>query len=348
MFRKSLLAGLFTAVFSLAGTAHAQAPAPYEVTPQLIAAAVKEAKVVFYASTDVLVSEKVASAFEAKYPGIKVQVERAGAERIFQRINQEYGSKIYAVDVIETSDAVHFIYFKRNGWLQPAVPMDVAKLWPTAEKDPDGQFAAYRAHLSVMAYNTKLVKKEDAPKSLTDLLDPKWKGKMIKAHPGYSGTVMTGTYAISQLLGWGYFEKLGKQNVMQTQSSTEPPKKLAQGERQIMADGNEYNVFILKESGVPIEPIYATEGTPLVVGNSALLKNAPHPNAGKLFYSFLFSKEAQKIGSDVGGLRSFHPEVKEKASRTPLSQIKLLRTDPQALEKQIETIKKNYEQYFGT
>jgi iron(III) transport system substrate-binding protein len=115
-----------------------------------------------------------------------------------------------------------------------------------------------------------------------------------------------------------------------------------------MADGNEYNVFLLKEEGVPIEPVYATEGSALVVGNAALLKNAPHPNAGRLFYHFMFTREAQQANSDVGGLRSFHKEVKEKAGRVPLSQIKVLLPDPAALESQVETIKKKYEEYFGT
>ncbi|HXE49515.1 MAG TPA: extracellular solute-binding protein, partial [Ramlibacter sp.] len=315
---------------------------------ELVAAAVKEGKVVWYSATDVKVAEGLAKAFEAKYPGVKVQVERSGAERIFQRINQEYGSKIYTADVIETSDAVHFVHFKRNGWLQAAVPSDVAKFWPKEYRDPDGQYAAYRAHLSVIAYNSKLVKKEDAPKSHADLLGPKWNGKLVKAHPGYSGTIVTGMQALLPVLGWGYFEKLGKQHVMQVQSSTEPPKKLAQGERPVMADGNEYNVFLLKESGVPIEPVYATEGTPLVVGNAAILKNAPHPSAARLFYQFMFSREAQQANSDVGGLRSFHREVKEKPGRTPLAQIKLLNSDAAALEGQVETIKKKYEQYFGT
>jgi iron(III) transport system substrate-binding protein len=330
------------------GFAHAQAPAPYDATPQLIAAATKEGKVVWYSATDVKVAEGLAKAFEAKYPGIKVQVERTGAERLFQRINQEYGSRIYKPDVIETSDAVHFIHFKRNGWLLPAVPKDVADYWPKEQKDKDGQYAVYRAHLSVIAYNSKLVPKEEAPKSHADLLNPKWAGKMVKAHPGYSGTIMTGTHALSQALGWSYFEKLGKQKVMQVQSSTEPPKKLAQGERPVMADGNEYNVFLLKETGVPIEPVYATEGTPLVVGNAAILKNAPNPNAAKLFYHFMFTKEAQQSNSDIGGLRSFHRDVKEKPGRTPLSQIKLLTSDAAALEGQVETIKKKYEEYFGT
>jgi iron(III) transport system substrate-binding protein len=273
--------------------AAAAPPPPYDATPQLVADATKEGKVVWYTTTDVQVAEHLAKAFEAKYPGIKVQVERSGAERIFQRINQEYGSKIYNADVVETSDAVHFVHFKKQGWLQPAVPSDVAKYWPKEYRDPDGQFAAYRAHLSVIAYNTKLVPKDQAPKSLADLLDPKWSGKIVKAHPGYSGTIMTGTQAISQAVGWKFFEQLGKQKVMQVQSSTEPPKKLAAGERPVMADGNEYNVFLLRESGVPIEPVYAPEGTPLVVGNAAILKNAPDPNAAKLFYHFMFSREAQ-------------------------------------------------------
>ena len=63
-------------------------------------------------------------------------------------------------------------------------------------------FASFRVGLSVIAYNTNLVKAEDAPKSFADLLDPKWTGKIVKAHPGYSGTIMTATYQMSRDLGW--------------------------------------------------------------------------------------------------------------------------------------------------
>jgi len=331
-----------------AGFAHAAAPPPYEPTPALIEAAKKEGTVVFYTSTDVEVAQKLAAAFEKRYPGMKVQTERNGAERILQRLTQEYGSNIHAADVVETSDAVQFLIFKRKGWLAAALPSDVAKYWPASARDADGQYAVFRSHLSVIAYNTKMVKPEEAPKSLKDLLDPKWRGKLVKAHPGYSGTILTATYAISHALGWDYFEKLGQQRVLQVQSSTEPPKKVAQGERPVMADGNEYNVFILKESGVPIEPVYATEGSPLVPGNAALFKDAPHPNAGKLFYHFIYTQEAQQLISDVGGLRSFHPQVKEKAGRMPLSKIKLLESDTAGIEREVEMIKQKYEQYFGT
>jgi iron(III) transport system substrate-binding protein len=350
MNRRTAMAGLVlsTVIGITPSFAQSAGTQPYEVTPELIEAAKKEGTVVFYTATDVAVAERVGAAFEAKYPGIKVTVERSGSERVFQRISQEYGSSIYNADVIETSDAVHFIVFKRNGWLAQAVPTEVAKNWPADAKDPDGYYAAYRAHLSVIGYNTQQVKAEDAPKSHADLLNPKWRGRMVKAHPGYSGTIMTGTDVLSRALGWEYFEKLGKQRVMQVQSSTEPPKKLAQGERSIQADGNEYNMFSLKESGVPVEIVYATEGTPIAIGHAAILKNAPHPNAAKLFYSFIFDKDTQQLNSDVGGLRSFHPGVKEKETRTPLSKIKVLYSDPVKLEPEIENIKKKYEEYFGT
>ncbi|HEX3858010.1 MAG TPA: extracellular solute-binding protein, partial [Pseudolabrys sp.] len=194
------------------------APPPSAITPELIAAATKEGKVVFYTSIDLPLAEKIAKSFEAKYPGIAVRVERTGAERVFQRIGQEYASNIHAVDVANSSDAAHLIVWKKQGLLEPYVPEDVAKFYPADHKDPDGQFASFRVWVCIIAYNTNLVKKEDAPKSFADLLDPKWKGKIVKAHPGYSGTIMTATYQMQRDLGWGYFENLAKQNIMQVQS----------------------------------------------------------------------------------------------------------------------------------
>jgi iron(III) transport system substrate-binding protein len=323
-------------------------PAAYGATPELVEAAKKEGRVVFYTSTDVAAAEKIGNLFEETYPGIKVQVERAGAERVYQRISQEYGSNIFRADCIETSDAVHFAVFKRQKWLAPAVPEDVAKHWPAAAKDPDGFYAAYRAHCSVIGYNTRQVKAEEAPKKHADLLNPRWRMRMVKAHPSYSGTILTGMHALLPVLGWEYFEKLGQQRVMQVQSSTDPPKKLERGERSIMADGNEYNLFMIKEAGGPIEVVYAEEGTPITIGHGALLARAPNPNAAKLFYHFMYEAKTQQLLSDVGGLRSFHPNVKEKEGRKPLKDIKLLYSDPTKLEPMIEEIKKKYETYFGT
>jgi len=326
----------------------AQAPAPYDATPELVAAARAEGEVTLYTSLDVEVLGKIGASFEARYPGVKFRAERSGSERIFQRINQEYSSAIHTPDVIETSDAVQFIVYKRQGWLAAVVPREVAETWPAEGRDADGRYAVFRANLSLIAYNTKLVKPEDAPKSHADLLDPKWIGRIVKAHPSYSGSNLTDAHALETALGWSYFEKLGQQRVMQVQSAADPPKKVAQGERPVMADGSEYNVLLLKAAGQPIEPVYATDGTTLAPGNAAVLEKAPHPNAARLLYHFMFTEEAQRWLVDVGDLRSFHPGLDAKPGRPSLSQIKLLRSDPAALDHDIEEIKRTYEKYFGT
>ena len=324
----------------------AAAPAPEPVTPALIEAAKKEGQVIYYTSTDLPLAEKVAKAFETKYPGIAVRVERTGAERVFQRIGQEYASNIHAVDVVNSSDAAHFIGWKRDGLLAAYVPEDVAKFYPIDHRDIDGQFASFRVWLSIIAYNTNLVKQEDAPKSFADLLDPKWKGKIVKAHPGYSGTIMTATYQMQRDLGWGYFEQLARQNIMQVQSSADPPKKLDLGERAVMADGNEYNIFQLKEAGRPVEPVYAGEGSPLIIGPNGVFKAAPNPNAARLFQSFCFSRDAQQLIIEVGGLRSVHSQTQEKPGRMPFKNIKTMKDDAAAVEKEGDAIKARYTKIF--
>src|ERR1700748_1598698 len=111
------VAGGGLASAALATRVMADAPPAAEVTPALIEAAKKEGQVVYYTSVDLPVAEKLGKAFEAKYSGISVRVERTGAERVFQRIGQEYSSNIHAVDVVNSSDAAHFIVWKRDGIL---------------------------------------------------------------------------------------------------------------------------------------------------------------------------------------------------------------------------------------
>ena len=342
--RRTFLASSALAAFA---TRVAAAPAAEAVTPALIEAAKKEGKLAFYTAMDLPVAEKFAKAFEAKYPGVAVRVERSGAERVFQRIAQEQASNIRAVDVVNTADAAHLIVWKRSGWLDAYVPEDVARHFPAEHRDPDGTSALTRVWLSSLGYNTNLVKPEDAPKSFADLLDPKWSGKMVKAHPAYSGTIMTATFQIARDLGWGYLERLAKQKIMQVQSSTDPPKKLALGERAVMADGNDYNLIQLKERGQPVEVVYPSEGTPFVTGPTAIFKSAPSPNAARLFQSYLHSREGQQLLVDFARQHSLHAQVTEKPGARKLSEIKLMKDDAAGVEAQAEEIKARYAKIFG-
>ena len=108
----------------------AQAPAAAAITPELIEAAKKEGKVAFYTAMDLTLAQRLGRTFEQKFPGIAARVERSGAERVFTRIAQEFSSKIYAVDVANTSDVAHVTHWKRDGLLAPYLPEDVVKYYP--------------------------------------------------------------------------------------------------------------------------------------------------------------------------------------------------------------------------
>src|SRR5882762_4174915 len=310
----------------------AAAPPPTSVTPELIEAARKEGKLSYYSALELNVAERLGKAFEAKYPGISVRVERSGAERIYQRIAQEQGSGINAVDIANSTDPAHYLDWKSKDWLAPYLPDDVARHFPADQFDPDGLYATSCGWIETIGYNSNLVKPEDAPKSYADLLDPKWQGKIVKAHPGYSGAIMTATFVLSRDLGWQFFEKLAQQKVLQVQSAADPPKKLLLGERAVMADGNDYNLLLAKDQGKPVEVVYPSEGSPLIIVPCGIFRNAPNPNAARLFQSFFFSAETQQMLVDTYAHRSFHALVKEKGAHVPLADLKLLKADPAAVQ----------------
>ena len=323
------------------------APPPAEaITPALIEAAKKEGKVAFYTAMDLAFAQQLAKAFEAKFPGIAVRVERSGAERIFTRIAQEYASSIHAVDVVNTADRAHCLTWMRNQWLAPYLPEEVARYYDKAYYDPDGLHTTTRILVSPIAYNTKLVSKEEAPKSFADLLDPKWAGKIVKAHPAYSGTIMNATFQIARDLGWEYLEKLAKQKVMQVQSATDTPKKISLGERAVMADGAGYLVIRYREEGQPVDIVYPTEGTPLAGGPSAVFKAAPNPSAARLFQNWMHSREGQQLLVDFARQYSPHSQTVEKPGVRPLKDIKLMKEDPVATEAASEDVKARYAKIF--
>jgi len=322
------------------------APAAEAVTPALIEAAKKEGKVAFYTAMDLQFAERLGKAFETKYPGIAVRVERSGAERVFSRIGQEYASNIHAVDVVNTADQAHCLIWRKNDWLAPYLPEEVAKYFDKIYYQPEGLSITTRILVSPIAYNTNLVKKEDAPKSFKDLLDPKWKGKMVKAHPAYSGTIMNATFEVARDLGWDYFVKLAAQNVMQVQSATDTPKRISLGERAIMVDGAGYLVIRYKEAGQPVDVIYPEEGTPLATGPSAVFKAAPNPNAARLFQSWMHSREGQQMIVSDARQYSAHQQVVEKPGVRPLKDIKLMKEDPEGILAHADEVKKHYSQIF--
>jgi iron(III) transport system substrate-binding protein len=324
----------------------ASAVVPAAAQDARVEAAKKEGKVVWYTSLALPTAEKIGKLFEAAYPGIKVEVHRTGSQRILQRVMQEMQANLKLVDVIHTSDAGHFVLLKEKKLLMKYAPAGV-DAFPAGFKDKDGYYFTLRATVNVIAYNTKLVPAAEAPKGWKDLLDPKWRGKMVTAHPGYSGVIATHVLALTQLYGWDYFKQLAQNKLMLVQSAVDPAGVVASGERQVAVDGGDYYYYQMKKKGNPIEVVYPKEGVPLVISPTAIASFAPHPNAAKLFTDFTFSRELQQVMADSEGLYTGHPEVKYPSDKPKLSDLKLLTVDPEELEKRNEEIKSKFVEFFG-
>lgn len=312
----------------------------------LIQAAKKEGKVVWYTSLALPSSTAIAHFFEKKFPGITVEVHRTGSQRVLQRVMQEAGAGIKNADLIHTSDAGHFELLKDKNMLLKYSPQAVSS-FPDGFKDKAGFYYGMRATLSVIAYNPKSIAEKDAPKTWKDLLNPKWSGKEVSAHPGYSGIIMTHVLALVNANGWDYFRDLAKNKLHLVQSANDPAGVVASGERPLGVNGAEYFYYKTQKQGNPIKIVYPKEGVPLVVSPVAIAKDAPHPNAAKLFTEFIFAKESQQLLADKEGLYTGHPEVTYPADKPKLKDLKLLSTDADELEKRNAEIKKRFVEYFG-
>src|SRR5262249_3505011 len=211
--------------------------------------------VAFDTAMELPLAEGLSKAFEAKYPGIKVRVKRSGAERVFQRIGKEEEIRIHEVDVVCSTDAGHFVRWRREGLLAPFLPEDAARHLPAEQIGADGMYATAFASLSPIGYNTNLVKPEDAPTTFADLLDPKWQGKIVKGTPDYAGTIFPATFALSRDWGGSYFEGLVQKKFGQVQSPRDPPNRLARGESAVQADAKASSVeTVLRVSRMYTEP----------------------------------------------------------------------------------------------
>jgi iron(III) transport system substrate-binding protein len=312
----------------------------------LVQAARKEGLVVWHTSVALPTATAIAHSFKQKYPGIDVELHRSGSERVLQRFMQEAAAGIKNADLIDTSDAGHFELLKSKGMLLRYTPQGVAS-FSDGFKDKAGFYYGMRSTLSVIAHNPKILPEKDAPKTWKDLLNSKWSGKMVTAHPGYSGIIVTHVLALVNLYGWDYFRDLAKNRLHIVQSALDPAGVVASGERQVGVNGAEYFYYRTQKRGNPIKIIYPKEGIPLIVSPVAIAKDAPHPNVAKLFVEFIFAKESQQLLADREGLYTGHPDVTYPADKPKLKDLKLLPPDAAELDKRNAEIKKRFIEFFG-
>lgn len=342
---KTLLACL-TAGFALAaGTAHAQMQ-PWE--KELYEAAKKEKPVTVYtAHYNTEEAANLCSAFEKKYPDLKCNFVRTTAQVAYQRLQQDIQANAPVASVFSSTDVSHFPALKSKGLLLPYKPHNVANMVDSlkAYNDKDGQYWVTAAALMLLTYNSSVVSEKEAPKNWPDLLDPKWKGKVSIGHPAFSGYVGTWVVLMQKLYGWDYFTKLEK-NQPQIGRSVNDTVTMLNSKERLVAAGPEATTLLSKDKGNPLAVVYPTDGALLMVSPSAIPKNAPSPNAGKLYMEFLLSKEAGEVQVKSHSL-AVMKGVAPAPGAKPLEQIKVIRPTEEEITKGIPEVKEKFRDTFG-
>ncbi|HEY0823319.1 MAG TPA: extracellular solute-binding protein [Ramlibacter sp.] len=329
----------------------ASAPALAQMQPwekELYDAAKKEKPITVYtAHYNTEEAAALCGAFEKKYPDLKCNFVRTTAQVAYQRLQQDIQANAPVASIFSSTDVSHYPALKQRGLLLPYTPKNAANMVDSLKgyNDKDGQYWVTAAALMLLTYNTSAVKDAEAPKNWPDLLDPKWKGKVSIGHPAFSGYVGTWVVLMQKLYGWDYFTKLEK-NQPQIGRSVNDTVTMLNSKERVVAAGPEATTLMSRDKGNPLAVVYPTDGALLMVSPSAILKNAPSPNAAKLYLEFLLSKEAGVVQTKNHAL-AVMKGVPAAPGAKPLEQIKVVRPTEEEITKGIPEVKEKFRDTFG-
>lgn len=248
-------------------------------------------------------AEQIGRAFSAKYPGVKVNVVRTTAQVAFQRLNQDLQARAANCDVFSSTDIAHYLDLKQRKLLMKYTPAAAAVMDKRLQDlDKDGYFHVASVATIGLVYNTGKVKADEAPTSWNDLTDPRWRGLASVGHPGFSGFVGVWAIEMKKLYGADWFKKLAANKPQVGRSIIDTITTVSSGERSISA-GPVNLAASTAAKGNPLAQVAPREGSVLMLSPSAIMANAPHPNASRLFMEFLLgSEEVDKLAYDRYGI----------------------------------------------
>jgi iron(III) transport system substrate-binding protein len=299
--------------------AFAQGPMP-EHERVLYEAARREGEITWYSGQySAEASEAAGRAFNERYPGVRCNVVRSTSQVAFQRLSQDLRAGVAQCDVLSSTNGGHYVQLKRQNRLMQFRPKNADGLLPALRvADPDNFYQSSFLGIYLLAHNTRLVSEADAPKSWKDILDSKWKDKLAVGHPGFSGAIGLWAMEMRRLYGWDYFKQLERNKPQIGRSSR----------------------------GNPLKLIYPEEGVLAALSPSAIIRNAPHPNAAKLFMEF---QTGVGLSTAIRLLfnESIRPDVAPPEGSRPLDQVKMLAPSIEDAEKGVPEVRDAWRETFG-
>ncbi|MDF2119433.1 extracellular solute-binding protein [Roseiarcaceae bacterium H3SJ34-1] len=288
-----------------------------EQVDTLYTAAKGEGRVVYYAAANENISKRVIDAFSKQYPGVKVEVLRLATAQLAQRFMSEHQAGNYANDLIQLSDPFVFRDAAKAGWLAPLSDLPQAAAYPAEAKAE--HFATIGIAPHTIIFNTELVKEADRPKDWKDLLNPKWKGRLLLSDPRNNLEVADWLYMVYDAYGESYLAALKAQEPKYVPSILPGLQMLAAGDGAIIAPGLHQATMVMLSRGAPVADIAPA----LDSGQESLIAvcaRAAHPNAARLLANFHLTPEGQSaycaewaaspLGNNVAGALRLSPEHK--------------------------------------
>lgn len=264
------------------------------------AAAVEAPKgeVNLYTSQPEADAQKLAEAFNKKYPDVKVKVFRSGTEEVISKVMAEKKMGKIQADVLLVADAATFEQLKREAILDNYESPEM-KAIPEALVDKDHTYAGTKVIATGIMYNTNLVK--EAPASFMDLTKPVYKDVGIMPSPLYSGAA---AYNLSLLtrtdgLGWEWYEGLKNNGMKVDKGNGGILKAVSEGTKGVGVIVD-YMVYRAAAKGAPVKFVYPSEGSPVVTEPIGIVKDSPNTKLAKLFEDFVLSEDGQKFTAEIG------------------------------------------------
>jgi iron(III) transport system substrate-binding protein len=284
--------------------------------------------ITWYTSLEAATTQPVVRDFQAKC-GVKVTVQSVGGSfALWQRFQQEQSAGIHKADVISIADwgiAEEAV----KGDLVGKLPAGILDGYPAEFKDPEGYWFTGRLLTLGLSYNTSMVSADQVPKSLQELLDPKWKGKIAVLDPRKNAGGYAWGWQVTHTAGLGieWFQKLVAQDPGVFGQSGQLGNALVSGEYALGITTDDQTWLQIKQ-GAPLQVTSPSEGSGTNRDQNLLVKSAPNPTGAGAFLGFLASADGGRVLAEQTLDYSPLPGVPAYPSgRTPLSGISLLKAD---------------------
>ena len=315
----------------------------------LVAAARREGSLTWYNGyIGDTIAQDMVGRFQRAYPGVTLNTVRSTSQVAFQRLRQDQKAGLHACDVYSSSDIAHFDDLMREKRLLAYTPANAAKIDPALMGKNlfvDGQYYPALISMMALAYNSKHVSAAEAPKAWTDLLDPKWRGKVAVGHPGFSGYAGTWALSMQQSYGDGFFDKFAANKPLVGRSSNDSVTQLNAAER-VVAASPAYVAIESGRRGNPVVVVYPSDGALLMVSPAGIMADAPHPNAAKLFMEWLLGVENSTLLVQQGAV-PLNADVPAAADTPALSTIKTRRPTVAEIVKGIPEVTERWRDALG-